>query len=142
MSKYVIPGYGEVSKYTYDAYIADNPEQTTEKPKRNKYRNVRTAVDGINFDSKKEAERYRELTLLQQAGEILFLTLQPKFPLGGGSKKVSYVADFMYHERDCIVVEDVKGIDKKSGKTQMTPHARDKIELFKEKYPLYDFRIV
>lgn len=143
--KYVIPGYGEVSPEVYESYAADYPEHTqaaAEKPKRSKYRNERTRIDGIKFDSKKEANRYAELKLLEQAGEILFLTLQPKFPISGGDKPVSYVADFLYHERDCVVVEDVKGIDRATGKAQMTPHARDKIKLFKEQYTAYDFRIV
>ena len=36
----------------------------------NKYHNRKVAIDGILFDSKKEAGRYQELLLLQQAGEI------------------------------------------------------------------------
>jgi hypothetical protein len=36
----------------------------------NKYHAVKTEVDGIVFDSKKEANRYQELCLLQKAHEI------------------------------------------------------------------------
>lgn len=42
----------------------------TEKPKKSKYGAVKTEVDGIMFDSKREASRYQELRLLEQAGEI------------------------------------------------------------------------
>lgn len=36
----------------------------------NKYNNHKTIVDGIKFDSIREAERYQELKLLETAGEI------------------------------------------------------------------------
>ena len=38
---------------------------------RNKYQAIKTCVNGIEFDSRKEARRYQELQLLQRAGEIL-----------------------------------------------------------------------
>ena len=43
-----------------------------------KYRNKKTELDGIAFDSKREAERYAELKLLERAGEISYLQLQPE----------------------------------------------------------------
>src|SRR5690606_369436 len=49
--------------------------------KPSKYRNVRTTVDGITFDSKREAERYGELKTMEAAGVISDLELQPRFPL-------------------------------------------------------------
>jgi hypothetical protein len=51
----------------------------TEKPKKSKYGAVKTEVDGIMFDSKREASRYQELRLLEQAGEITNLRLQVPF---------------------------------------------------------------
>ncbi len=80
-----------------------------------KYRNVRTEVDGIMFDSKREAERYKELHLLQRAGEIRHLETQVKLHLHvNGVHVCDYVADFTYQEFDKndaprLVVEDVKG---------------------------------
>ena len=47
----------------------------------NKYRNIKTEVDGIKFDSKREAQRYQELKLLEKGGVISNLELQPKFEL-------------------------------------------------------------
>lgn len=83
---------------------------TSDKP--SKYRNKKTEVDGIIFDSKKEAARYQELSLLQQAGEIRGLILQPKFDITVQHTKVcTYKADFEYVDNDgALVVEDAKGI--------------------------------
>lgn len=84
-----------------------------------KYGAVRTEVDGIKFASKREAKRYGELKLLERAGQIKELELQPKFPIrialrGSSDTAVafSYVADFRYREgpKGLLVVEDVKGM--------------------------------
>lgn len=79
---------------------------------KNKYGAQRTNVDGEEFDSKKEAARWKELQLLRKAGEITALQRQVIFNLPGNSR---YVADFVYYEvwKDCAqrgewVVEDVK----------------------------------
>ena len=53
-----------------------------------KYGNRKTEVDGIVFDSKKEAERYRDLKLLERAGDIRELVLQPSFVLNVNGIKV------------------------------------------------------
>lgn len=82
-----------------------------------KYLNKKTVIDGITFDSKKEARRYSELKLLERAGRIDTLTLQPKFTLipsqrradGKAERPVVYIGDFMYRENGQFVVEDVKG---------------------------------
>lgn len=68
-------------------------------------------IDGITFDSKKEAYRYQELRLLERAGQIRDLILQQKFPVDiGGKHFCNYTADFVYF--DCLldrtVVEDTK----------------------------------
>ena len=83
----------------------------------NKYGNVKIKVDGHTFDSKKEADRYYELKLMQRAGMITDLELQPEYILQEGFKKggktwrpIIYRADFRYKdERGNVVVEDVKG---------------------------------
>lgn len=85
----------------------------THRKKGNKYKNIKTVVDGITFDSKKEAARYQELKLMERAKEIYKLELQPKFPICIEGKKVfEYRADFRYWDGpagNCIV-EDVKGV--------------------------------
>lgn len=80
----------------------------------NKYRNKKVMIDGKEFDSKKEGNRYKELALLQRTGEIQNLELQPRFLLQEGFKKdgktyrkIEYIADFSYcqgrqnHSRRC-----------------------------------------
>lgn len=98
-----------------------------------KYGNRKVTVDGITFDSQKEADRYEELKLLEKAGKISDLQLQRKFVLipeqrqfsmeiyTRGLKKgcfkpgkvlereTSYIADFVYTENGEFVVEDTKG---------------------------------
>ena len=87
-------------------------------PSTTKYRSKKVEVDGLRFDSKKEAARYGELKLLQTAGEIRDLQVHPRFDLiVNGHKVCYYEADFAYfpkgakgaHQR---VVEDVKGVRK------------------------------
>lgn len=78
-----------------------------------KFGSVMTTVDGIKFRSKAEARRYSELKLMEKAGEIHDLELQPAFPLvAHGKKLATYVADFRYWTRDrtAQIVEDVKGM--------------------------------
>jgi hypothetical protein len=68
------------------------------------------------FASAKEAKRYRELKLLESAGEISELNTQVKFEVVEPSllfRGVYYVADFVYHDKNgSVVVEDVKGCKK------------------------------
>ena len=85
-----------------------------------KYRNQKTIVDGITFDSKKEANRWAELKLLERAGEISFLERQPSFVLipkqvRDGKvieRQTVYKADFTCQDNKTgeTVVEDVKGV--------------------------------
>ena len=87
-------------------------------PKKRKYRNTTTTVDGIRFDSRKEANRYCELQLMQRAGEIselrrqVVFTLIPAQYVAGkcAERPVKYVADFVYVDNATgkTVVEDVK----------------------------------
>lgn len=81
--------------------------------KRSKYGAVRTVVDGVSFASKREARRYSELKLLERAGEIDELKLQPRYPLiVNGQKVCTFVADFAYRQGPLYqpVVEDCKGV--------------------------------
>lgn len=62
----------------------------------NKYRNKKVIVDGISFDSKKEAARYKELRMLERTGIISALRLQVPFeliPKQDGERACAYRAD-------------------------------------------------
>ena len=99
-----------------------------------KYGNRKVAVDGIAFDSIREARRYKQLKLLLLSGEIVGLSMQVQFELVPAQyeetgevyskgprkgqpkqgkcieKSVVYVADFVYFENGKRVVEDTKGV--------------------------------
>lgn len=87
--------------------------------KQPKYRNKKVTIDGIEFDSIKEANRYAELNMLQRGGIIKDLELQKKFILIPTQKidgkvverECSYIADFVYTDvkSGITIVEDVKG---------------------------------
>lgn len=79
----------------------------------NKYRNKKTIVDNITFDSKKEAMRYKHLKAFEKAGLIKELRLQVPYVLIDKTqygRVVKYIADFVYIEDGQTVVEDVKGV--------------------------------
>lgn len=93
-----------------------------------KYGNKKVTVDGIKFDSKKEAKRYSELKLMEQCGTIENLELQKSFVLipaqymivDANKRKcveraVTYKADFYYFDKiqNCYVCEDTKGFKTK-----------------------------
>lgn len=92
--------------------------------KRRKYGNKPTIVDGIKFDSAREAKRWQELKLLERAGHICALQRQVVYCLAqsvkiAGEKRarpmMRYTADFVYmngHARP--VVEDAKGFSDKA----------------------------
>lgn len=85
----------------------------------NKYFNKKIIVDGIKFDSKKEANRFKELKLLKQSGVIKDLELQKVFELqpkyknnkGEHIRAITYKADFFYYDnkKEKYIVEDTKG---------------------------------
>lgn len=88
---------------------------------RSKYGAKKVTAQGITFDSKREANRYRELVLLERAGRLSNLQRQVKFELIPSQRvngKVveracTYVADFVYLENGQKVVEDTKGFKTK-----------------------------
>lgn len=99
---------------------------------KNKYQALKCNVNGIEFDSRKEARRYQELLLLQRAKAISNLRMQVKYVLIPAQyetyerygkngqrlkdgkrlleKECSYIADFVYEENGNEIVEDTKGI--------------------------------
>ena len=119
---------------------------------RSKYKAVKTTIDGITFDSKKEAKRYTELKVLERAGHITHLELQPEYEIViNGVKICKYKADFRYFtvrqennalsynskgewqtptmtgDKEGQIVEDVKGFK--------TPIYRLKKRLVEASYP-------
>ena len=101
---------------------------------RSKYKNKRVSVDNLVFDSLKEANRYKELCLLEKAGKIENLRLQVPYELIPAQYKIvhrvsektgkplkdkavcveracNYVADFVYFDKEAgqWIVEDAKG---------------------------------
>ena len=65
-----------------------------------KYRNVKKTVDGIPFDSTKEAKMYQDLKIRELAGEIADLKLQPTITCqANGVHICNYKADFFYFDR-------------------------------------------
>lgn len=104
---------------------------------KNKYKAKKAVVDGIVFDSRKEAKRYTELKKLEEMGSIRDLSLQVQFELipsfeiviDGKKRKrrpITYVADFVYYRDDEKVIEDVKGL--------RTPVYKIKKKLFEYRY--------
>lgn len=118
-----------------------------------KYHSQKAIVNGIAFDSLKEARRYSVLLLLQKAGEISDLQMQVPFELlppqyeestevyksgkNKGKQKpkkllergVNYIADFVYVRDGKIVVEDTKGY--KQGQAYALFVVKRKLMLYK-----------
>ena len=84
---------------------------------RSKYGAKKVTVNGITFDSRKEANRWIELSLLERVGKVTNLQHQVKFELIPSQRidgkvverAVNYIADFVYEENGKTVVEDTKG---------------------------------
>lgn len=119
-----------------------------------KYHAKKTEVDGIQFDSKREAQRYQQLKLMEKAGVICDLKRQVKYELVPAQyingkcveRAVTYTSDFEYYilkplrqrtvmaEPDAMaigqhIVEDVKGM-------------RTDVYKIKRKLMLYKYGIV
>lgn len=109
-----------------------------------KYHSKKEVCDGITFDSKSEGERYRQLKILENAGEIAGLKLQPSYLLqegfqgnnGKNYRPIYYRGDFQYLEKSTgqIVIEDVKGVE--------TQVFKLKEKMFRKRYPDIDLRIL
>ena len=88
---------------------------------RSKYHSKKITINGITYDSRKEANRHNELLLLQRAVRISDLKTQVKFELLPSQRvdgkvverPVTYIADFVYKQDGKTVVEDTKGFKTK-----------------------------
>lgn len=116
------------------------PRQPAQKE--SKYHAQKTEVNGIKFDSKWEAERYNQLSAMQQAGQIKDLQRQVKFVLQDGYvnnkgekiRPICYFADFQYTDNEGRqIVEDTKS---PATKTEVF---KIKKKLFEARFPEYIF---
>lgn len=93
------------------------------REKAQKYRNQPTDVDGIRFDSKKEAGYYTQLQLAKAGGQIKGFARQVSIPLPSGKRRIRL--DFVVHELD----GRLRWIDVKGGKpTEAWSVRRDEIQ--------------
>lgn len=127
-----------ISKYNasgcYDPvpyYAILNIEKERKRMTASKYRNKKTVIDGITFDSRAEGRRYENLKLAQKSGAISGLEIHKRFKLYAG---IVYEADFAYVENGRLVAEDVKGF--------VTKEFRLKKRLFNADYPDIELRII
>ena len=120
----------DISRLSRDAQQQIAASMAADIVRKHKYHNEPTEIDGIHFDSRKEADRFKQLLGLQRAGMIRGLKLQPEFTLqeafttieGERQAAIRYRADFSYYriERhkldgrgqmytsETFVIEDVK----------------------------------
>lgn len=122
----------------------ENAKNEEIEPKVSKFNAKKTKIDGVTYDSKKEAIRQGELDLLVSAGKISGLVRQKEFVLqpgfidneGHSQRPIKYVCDFFYLDKETNrwVVEDVK-----SPYTRTLPVYKIKKKLFLMKYPQYKF---
>lgn len=103
-----------------------------------KYRNRKTTVDCVTYDSAKEARRGAELRLMERAGLISDLCAQVRYELIPAQKRngkvverpVYYIADFVYVQDGETVVEDTK-----------SPATRTPQYIIKRKLMLWEYGI-
>jgi hypothetical protein len=129
-------------KHSQPVKKAKSKKAKPEKPKR-KYRNKKVMVNGIKFDSVKEAKRYIMLKKKLLTGEIIYLKLQPEFVLQEGFRKdgkwhraIKYRADFRYQVAVTgeTVIEDTKGY--------RTEVFNIKLKMFESRYPELSLKLV
>lgn len=107
----------------------DEDKELENNKSKSKYHATKVELDGITFDSKKEAKRYDELKVLEKLKVISNLRLQVPYVLIEKSqygRSIKYLADFVYTRNGETVVEDCKGM--------RTPVYRLKKRLMAEKY--------
>lgn len=127
----------------YDEFLKKKMGDNYKKAKkRNKYNNIKTVVDGVEFDSIKEAEYYQKLKILKRIGEIKDFGLQPRYELQPTFKKnevthrsITYIADFIITNNDGTTdIIDIKGVE--------TQVFKIKQKLFEYKYPDLSLKVI
>lgn len=144
--------YRNYPVYVYsDGFVFDSSIERMSRKKISETRKQLTNTHGPVtecYDSKKEYRRCLELRFLEKTGSITnlkrqhILVIQPATQYQGERlAAITYCADFVYEENGTTVVEDVKGIDKRTGKPLTTQVFNLKWKLLKTKFPQYLFRI-
>ncbi|WP_457647639.1 DUF1064 domain-containing protein [Profundibacter sp.] len=105
----------------------------------NKYSAKRTVLDGIRFDSKREAKRWAELCLLERAGEIADLRRQVPLMLEGRNgplltrtgRRMRLTVDFAYTDlvSGLTIYEDAKGVPTRDYEVRRAVAAAQGIEV-------------
>lgn len=99
--------------------------------KKSKYNSRKVWIDGVCFDSQKEADYYCQLKLLLKSGMIDGFCRQARFVVTAGNaetKATEYVTDFIIFFPDkTYKIVDVKGMETEVFKLKM--------KSLKEKYP-------
>jgi hypothetical protein len=124
--------------------------ELTGQKQSSKMRNVKTEVDGMIFDSAKEARHYSELKILKNQGVIIDFFRQVPFLLQEGYwkrnewvKPIWYRADFLVVVNGLgswpaaiarFAVHEVKG--------RWTQDAKNKRKMFEKRYPEYELVII
>ena len=113
---------GKNTKNSLD--LIDPQSGSKKKARRSKFNAKKVTIDGIEFDSTFEGERYSILKMLEKGKAIRDLELQVKFPIIINDILIcNYIADFVYYENGKRIVEDAKGVK--------TPEYRLKKKLMK-----------
>lgn len=100
--------------------------QDANKKKNNKYRNTPVVVDGVRFQSKREAEYYAELKLREKAGEVYEVEMQRPFAIViNGQLVCTYKSDFHFYD---AIAERRRVVDTKG---YATPEFKLKKKLMK-----------
>lgn len=134
--------YQEFIKKKKGLPVKPQSKRKRKSKSKSKYNNQKTIVDGIKFDSKKEAEYYCQLKLLKQAGKIKDYKLQPRYELqpafeknGKKYRAITYIADFAIINNDGTTeVVDIKGVE--------TQVFKIKKKLFEYMYPDLNLKVV
>ena len=119
----------------YNEFLKRTGKAAAPQQKRNKYNARRVTVDGISFDSRKEADYYSALKLQLRAGLIKGFCRQPRFPLTENSlRAVEYVSDFIVFNNDGTAdIIDVKGME--------TDVFRLKMKQMRERFPKLEVKL-
>jgi len=122
----------------YRTFLNRSGKELQKLEKQSKYNSKKTWLDGIVFDSQKEANYYSNLQLLMKVGEIKGFCIQPKFILVEGNEEeraITYSADFIIFNNDnTYEIVDVKGFESQQWKRTF--------KQFKLKYPKLKLKVV
>lgn len=123
-----------MNKYTFHVVIKEIFEEHKKQ--------ISDPENYVLFDSILEASYYRDLLLLQKAGEVKYIELQPKFTLQPRFEKngikidaITYTADFkVQYSNGKVEIIDVKGM--------VTKEFKLKWKIFEYKFPELNLKVI